>query len=78
LPTRRMIGNGLLYVNLGDWIENTTALIEGLDGQLELIDFETFATPGASARHARESLPLSPSAAQLASDFIAGWLGATA
>ena len=78
LPTQRTIGDGLLYVNLGDWIENTTALVEGLDGRLELIDFDALTSSAPSAGHGRESLPLSPTAAQLASDFFAGWLGAAA
>jgi len=30
--------DGLLYVNLGDWVENGTALIEYHDGRLELLD----------------------------------------
>lgn len=32
--------DGLYYVNLGDWVENSTALIEHADGQLQLIDWE--------------------------------------
>lgn len=32
---------GRLYFNLGDWIENTTALLEYADGELELVDLES-------------------------------------
>lgn len=31
--------NGILYVNDGDWVESCSALVEHLDGRLELIDF---------------------------------------
>ncbi len=77
LPTERTIGDGFLYVNLGDWIENTTALVEWQTGQLELVDFETSLAPSRVDPSTALS-PLTPSAAQLASDFFAGWLGATA
>ncbi len=77
LPIERMIGDEILYVNLGDWIENTTALIEWQDGRIELLDFEASSIP-ANLEAAPVSLPLSPSAAQIASDFFAGWLGASA
>ena len=34
----RMV-NGILYCNDGDWVESCTALVEHLDGRLELIDW---------------------------------------
>lgn len=30
---------GLTYCNTGDWVENCTALVEGANGQLEIIDW---------------------------------------
>jgi len=35
-PLDRMIGSAR-YINLGDWIENTSALVEHIDGRLELL-----------------------------------------
>jgi len=32
--------HGVLYANLGDWVENSTALVEYDDGRLQLIDVE--------------------------------------
>lgn len=31
--------DGILYVNDGDWVESCSALVEHLDGRLEMIDF---------------------------------------
>jgi UDP-2,3-diacylglucosamine pyrophosphatase LpxH len=31
--------NGVLYCNDGDWVESCTALVEHLDGRLELINW---------------------------------------
>jgi UDP-2,3-diacylglucosamine pyrophosphatase LpxH len=31
--------DGVLYCNDGDWVESCTALVEGSDGQLELVDW---------------------------------------
>lgn len=31
--------NGVLYLNDGDWVESCTALVEHMDGRLELIDW---------------------------------------
>jgi UDP-2,3-diacylglucosamine pyrophosphatase LpxH len=36
-PSNQMLGD-VQYVNLGDWMENATALVEYLDGRLELLD----------------------------------------
>ncbi len=37
----RMMGE-VHYLNSGDWVESLTALVEHLDGRIELIDFATF------------------------------------
>jgi UDP-2,3-diacylglucosamine pyrophosphatase LpxH len=37
-PSSQMISD-VQYINLGDWMENATALVEYLDGRLELLDF---------------------------------------
>ena len=29
--------NGLTYVNCGDWVDSCTAIVEHLDGRLELV-----------------------------------------
>ena len=31
--------NGIRYMNCGDWVESCTALVEHLDGRLELLEF---------------------------------------
>jgi len=31
--------NGVLYCNDGDWVESCSALVEHVDGRLELIDW---------------------------------------
>ncbi len=31
--------NGILYLNGGDWVESCTALVEHMDGRLELVDW---------------------------------------
>jgi len=38
-PSNRMIGN-IHYMNCGDWVENTSAIVEHFDGTWELIDYE--------------------------------------
>ncbi len=37
-------GDGFLYLNCGDWVDSCTALIERLDGTIELIDWADAAT----------------------------------
>jgi len=44
-PQQRMIGS-IRYINLGDWIENASALIEHADGRLELHHWNTDSPPG--------------------------------
>ena len=38
-PRRNARGEGILYLNDGDWVESCTALVEHHDGRLELIDW---------------------------------------
>ena len=39
-PSRRdALVDGVLYLNDGDWVESCTALVEHMDGRLELIDW---------------------------------------
>jgi UDP-2,3-diacylglucosamine pyrophosphatase LpxH len=42
---------GLTYVNCGDWVDSCTAIVEHLDGRLELVDW------GAEPRDARGATP---------------------
>ncbi len=37
--------DGLLYVNCGDWVDSCTAIVEHLDGQLELIEWRAEKRP---------------------------------
>ena len=39
-PNNRMIEN-IHYLNCGDWVENTSAIVEHYDGTWELINYET-------------------------------------
>jgi UDP-2,3-diacylglucosamine pyrophosphatase LpxH len=39
-PEIREMPNGVLYVNTGDWVEHRTAVVEHLDGRLELINWD--------------------------------------
>jgi UDP-2,3-diacylglucosamine pyrophosphatase LpxH len=36
---REMDGDGVLYVNCGDWVDSCTAIVEHLDGRLELVEW---------------------------------------
>lgn len=40
-PDDKFIGN-IHYLNSGDWVESNTALVEHLDGQFEILTYETF------------------------------------
>ncbi len=42
-PEIRVLSDGFTYVNTGDWVENKTAVVEELDGKLELIWFDDWA-----------------------------------
>ena len=37
--------DGLLYCNDGDWVESLTALVETLDGQLEIVEWSVIRAP---------------------------------
>ena len=37
----RMI-NGIHYLNSGDWVESSTAIIEDLRGQMQVLDYKIF------------------------------------
>ncbi len=39
-PEIRVLEDGFVYVNCGDWVEHKTAVVEYADGTLELIDWE--------------------------------------
>jgi UDP-2,3-diacylglucosamine pyrophosphatase LpxH len=39
-PVQKYITNNIEYFNCGDWIENNTAIIENIEGKLEIIKFE--------------------------------------
>jgi UDP-2,3-diacylglucosamine pyrophosphatase LpxH len=39
-PEIRQMTNGTLYVNTGDWVEHGSAVVEHLDGTLELVDWK--------------------------------------
>ena len=74
VPGYRMLDE-ILYVNLGDWIENTTALVEYGDGRLELL--ETTSSTRASlltleryADPASQMVALTPMAIQLAHQLL--------
>ena len=47
--------NGTLYCNDGDWVESHTALVEHLDGRLELLCWP--ATPATHVSHQTEQVP---------------------
>lgn len=40
-PKMELRENGVVYINVGDWVEHSTAVVEHWDGSLELIDWET-------------------------------------
>jgi UDP-2,3-diacylglucosamine pyrophosphatase LpxH len=45
--------DGLLYINCGDWVDSCTAIVEHMDGRLELIEWRSMS----SESHAPESFP---------------------
>jgi UDP-2,3-diacylglucosamine pyrophosphatase LpxH len=38
--------DGLLYCNSGDWVESLTAIVETLDGQLQIVTWDSILAPG--------------------------------
>jgi UDP-2,3-diacylglucosamine pyrophosphatase LpxH len=49
--------DGLLYCNDGDWVESLTALVETLDGHLELVHWPYRGAEGAGRAAPRLALP---------------------
>ncbi len=46
--------NGVTYCNDGDWVESLTALVEHMDGRLEIISWMPHGSPGAPTAPATE------------------------
>jgi len=38
-PVQKFLDGNIEYFNCGDWIENNTAIIEDMDGNLKIIKF---------------------------------------
>ncbi|QAZ38775.1 UDP-2,3-diacylglucosamine hydrolase [Methylibium sp. Pch-M] len=55
--------DGILYANDGDWVESLTALVEHLDGRLEILDWSDRAGWGAQAAGDAATVPLGAGAA---------------
>ncbi|WP_142809446.1 UDP-2,3-diacylglucosamine diphosphatase [Tepidiphilus olei] len=52
---------GLLYVNCGDWVDSCTAIVEHIDGRLELVDWHREIAPPQPPQAPRRALePLPP------------------
>lgn len=49
--------DGILYCNDGDWVESLTALVEHLDGRLEIISWIPERSPKPRKSRAKETLP---------------------
>ena len=58
-PRIRDIG-GVLYCNDGDWVENCTALVEHVDGRLEIVPWRAVQAPAVAAPREREPRALEP------------------
>jgi UDP-2,3-diacylglucosamine pyrophosphatase LpxH len=41
---------GVSYINCGDWVESCTAIVEHLDGRLELVEWHAPAMPAAQPK----------------------------
>ncbi len=70
VPRYRMLDE-ILYVNLGDWIENATALVEYRDGRLELLETSCLEKASVSRQSryldsSAQAIELSPIASRLA------------
>jgi hypothetical protein len=61
VPAIRTI-DGIAYYNCGDWVEHCSALVEHLDGTMELLRHDTIGTPGVGSERAVTGgqLPLFP------------------
>lgn len=75
VPRYRMLDE-VLYVNLGDWLENTSALVEHIDGRFELLEASGRSRaiqPSRNASFPEVAMPepnLSPMAARLAHQLL--------
>ena len=58
-PRIRDIG-GVLYCNDGDWVENCTALVEHIDGRLEIVPWRAVQAPAVAAPRELEPRELEP------------------
>lgn len=69
IPVRKQLGE-LTYFNLGDWVENSTALVEDANGQFALLDFggDPYRAPSPQTETERLSLR----AAELTRQLLAG------
>lgn len=74
VPCHKMLDE-ILYINLGDWIENASALVEYADGRLHLVETSRSRRPKRPV--AKKSSPqtpgfegLTPMAARLADQFL--------
>ncbi len=57
----RTDAGGFLYANCGDWIESSTALVEHLDGRLELLQVRDFlAAQAVTAASGEDEIPEHP------------------
>jgi len=50
----------VLYCNDGDWVESLTALVEHVDGRLEILDWSTRGHPGKRTEPEQEELAAQP------------------
>jgi hypothetical protein len=68
VPAIRTI-DGIAYYNCGDWVEHCTALVEHLDGTMELVTHDGIGGPAAGRPADRaldaDQLPLFPDLAAL-------------
>ena len=73
-PADKMIDD-IHYLNSGDLVESLTAIVEHLDGRLELVDFKQFCQqfpmPAAATDEAEDSLPLDTETAAAAATLAA-------
>ena len=50
--------NGILYCNDGDWVESRSALVEHMDGTLEIVFWDELLAKEALAAQAAQATPL--------------------
>jgi len=55
MPEIRKIDN-MDYLNCGDWVENCTALVEDLSGNMQLIDWHEMETETLAEKEAGQSV----------------------